>query len=81
MPGITSCSIEEGDVVLKPKSQPGEITPAATAFLLRPVDRKPRFREKNDFRYRFVGLCFVPEGRDVDEHEFWFLTPDKFAIV
>jgi hypothetical protein len=58
IPGITSCLIEDGDYVLKPQSKEGDIKPAVTAFLSRPISKKP-------LQLRIVGLCFIAEFKDL----------------
>ncbi|KAF2250166.1 HET-domain-containing protein [Trematosphaeria pertusa] len=82
IPGVTSCSIQDGDFVMKPRSRPGEITPAATAFLLRPVGNDPIDRNSADPHLSIVGLCFVAEAESFDEVEdSRGRGPNNFVIV
>lgn len=67
VPGITLCSIEHDDWVLRPQCKVGEITPGTTAFLMRRVCNETIYRGTPHFR--IVGLCFVAEYKSENELE------------
>ncbi|KAH7077297.1 heterokaryon incompatibility protein-domain-containing protein [Paraphoma chrysanthemicola] len=82
VPGITSCSIDEGDFLLKPLSIADEVQPAATAFLMRPVGKEPIYSLDDREHFKIVGLCFVPEVKILDElKDSTSRWPDSFFIV
>lgn len=80
VPGITLCSIENDDWVLRPQCKAGEITPMTTAFLMRRMYNEAIYCGTPHFR--IVGLCFVADYKS--EYKLWDPTsrcPTGFVIV
>lgn len=82
VPGITLCSIENGDWVLRPQCKADEITPRTTAFLMRPMCNEAIYYRSTTPHFRIVGLCFVAEYKSENElEESTFKCPTGFVIV